>query len=53
MQLPISRSTAKWVLIGLLGYILVWGGFTGRLGDVVGALFAPAEMVVDTKAAGG
>ena len=48
MKLPISRTTAKWALLGLLAIIFVWGGWTGRLGDVLGAIVAPAEMVVDT-----
>jgi hypothetical protein len=46
MKLPISRSTATWIVLGLLAVILVWGGFTGRLGSVLGAIMAPAEMVV-------
>lgn len=48
MKLPISRTTAKWLLLGILAIILVWGGFTGRLGSVLGALLAPADMVVGT-----
>ncbi|HLZ25040.1 MAG TPA: hypothetical protein VKQ30_23205 [Ktedonobacterales bacterium] len=46
MKLPISKRTAIWLLFGILALVLVWGGFTGRLGGVLGALFAPAEMVV-------
>jgi hypothetical protein len=50
MKLPISRTTATWVVLGLLALIFVWGGFTGRLGAVMGAIVAPAEMVVSPNA---
>lgn len=47
MKLPISRHTAIWILFLLLAIILIWGGFTGRLGSVLGAIVAPAQMAIN------
>lgn len=40
------KSKGAWFIIGVLGLCLVVMGFTGRLGDVLGAVFAPDEMSV-------
>jgi hypothetical protein len=41
------QQKATWLVIIGAGILLVVLGVTGRAGDLLGAVFAPDEMVVD------
>jgi len=48
MQIDLKRGGII-LLFFLLGMVLIWLGFTGRLGLVLGAMFTPEYLEVDTS----
>lgn len=51
-MLPFSKPSGDTVvmfLLGMLGIVLLWVGWTGRSGDVLAAIFAPSALASTTQ----
>jgi hypothetical protein len=45
---PMQRlyAAGSWGFLAVVGVLLMWAGFTGRVGPVLGALLTPRDMIV-------
>lgn len=39
------QSAAGWGFLAVIGVVLMWAGFTGRVGALVGAIFTPNDLI--------
>ena len=39
-------GAAGWGFLAIIGVILMWAGFTGRVGTLIGAIFTPRDLIV-------